>query len=207
MIALIFAMITSMTSFSSEQNRGWLGVFSRKANESNTHFSHQEVQLRYDFENGSNQQLLVRFGLLKPISETQEIGFLMGYIETGALVEYRPTLQHVFKAQTSRGGWSLRSRLEWRHWEDRNTNSIRSRFQLSYLHKLDNLNSFVIWDEPFLNFTHDSISGQRFFERNRAFVGLRLPILGHQMEIGYLNQIIPRNQNLTEHIAVTYIYF
>ena len=131
----------------------------------------------------------------------------MGYIETGDLIEYRPTLQHFIKTQTSTQTWSLRSRLEWRDWQDRNTNSLRTRFQLSYLQKLSASYSLLIWDEPFLNLTHDSMSGERFFERNRAFIGLRLPLMGHLIEIGYLNQYIPRLTDLTEHIAIAYLYF
>jgi len=207
MIALAFSLLLSFSASATEENRGWLGIFSRKESSAHSHFTHQELQIRYNFENGSNQQLLARFGLLKPISETQEIGFLMGYIETGDLIEYRPTLQHLIKSQASSRIWSLRSRLEWREWQDTNTNSLRSRFQISLLQKLNSSYSLLVWDEPFLNLTHDSMSGERFFERNRAFIGVRFPFMGHNVELGYLNQHVPRQTDLTEHIAVAYLYF
>ena len=202
---LILLTILSQQSFADE--RGWLGVFSRKANQTNTHFTHQEVQIRYNFENGSNQQLLARFGILKPLNDKHEVGVIVGYIETGDLVEYRPAFQHLYSLKGVSQTFSFRSRIEWRDWQDRNTNSIRSRFQLSYLKPLTSTQSLLIWDEPFLNITHDKMSGERVFERNRFFVGLKFSGLGHVFDVGYMNQFIPRKTDTTEHIAVVYLYF
>jgi hypothetical protein len=191
-----------------DENRGWMGVFSRKQSENKNYFTHQELQIRYDFNQGQNQQLLARFGILQPLTHTQEIGLLLGYVETGASIEYRPTLQHIYNIK-----WSntlvlgLRSRFEWRDWQNSNVNSIRTRFQISVLRPVTNSLSVLVWDEPFVNITNDSMSGRRTFERNRAFVGFRKQFQGHQFEIGYLNQYIPREKDLTEHVAVVYVYF
>ncbi|MFY7992041.1 MAG: DUF2490 domain-containing protein [Bacteriovoracaceae bacterium] len=211
MKAFVFLFLTASisNSFSAEvdEKRAWFGVFSRKENKENSLISHQELQLRYNLETGSNQQLLIRFGILKPITKFHELGFLFGFIEGGEIKEYRPTLQHVYSHQDDEYRFLLRSRMEWRDWEDERSNSIRYRLQIQLNYTLTNKNTIVVWDEPFLNISTNKLSGNQLLERNRAFIGIRFPISGHNLEAGYLNQFIPRQSDLTEHIAVIYLYF
>ena len=57
------------------------------------------------------------------------------------------------------------------------------------------------WDEIFLNLTEDRWTGNRHFERNRAFLGLRQNYNGFTFEYGYLNQYVPRSSGrVMEHI-------
>jgi hypothetical protein len=144
---------------------------------------------------------------LKPIFDTQERGLVLGYSETGALIEYRPTLHHFYTYKMHTSIFSLRSRLEWRDWQNRSENSVRTRFQFSFVTPISSEISVTFWDEPFINLTRDKMSGERTFERNRAFIGIRKFLLGHQVELGYLNQFVPRKNDQTDHIAVVYLYF
>lgn len=67
--------------------------------------------------------------------------------------------------------------------------------------------NFLVWDEIFLNLTDDEWTGERFDERNRFFIGLKKPNQAHSVEFGYLNQFVPRSEDIVEHIAVLYLFF
>jgi len=209
LLLFLFILNPFSNSFSADKDemRSWLGVFSRKENNEKSLVSHQELQLRYNLENGSNQQMLARFGILKPMDKSNELGFLFGYIETGEIKEYRPTLQHIYSQTSNESRLSFRSRLEWRDWENEQSNSLRYRLQLQLNYILTSQTSLIFWDEPFINVTTNKMSGHQLLERNRAFVGFKYPVSGFNFEVGYLNQFIPRKSDLTEHIAVLYLYF
>ena len=60
----------------------------------------------------------------------------------------------------------------------------------------------------FLNITNESWTGNRTFERNRAFIGTRSKLNELSYEIGYMNQYVPRKELSTmEHILTLYLFF
>ncbi len=183
--------------------RTWAGLFQRKSITEKWSIL-GEVQLRYLNEDINLQQILVRPGLIYRLNSRNEMGMVYGYIQTGILKEHRPTLQWLGKFSES---LSSRARLEIRKWEEASVYSLRLRPMLRFEQTFATKKSWVIWDEPFFNLTHDRPSGNRIFERNRLFSGIRLPFESVALEIGYLNQMIPR-QDLTtiEHILVLYVF-
>ena len=66
----------------------------------------------------------------------------------------------------------------------------------------------VSWNEVFLNLSDDGFSGNRFFDRNRFFLGLRKDFYDSFIEFGYLNQYATRSSgDLMEHLGVLYVFF
>lgn len=155
------------------------------------------------------QQLLLRPGFLYKLNDKFEPGILYGYIQTDRQREHRPTLQlSQFFTRTDSENMSLRNRLEFRKIEDQDAASIRYRGALRYQRKLTASKSLIVWEEPFLNITHEEWSGERIFERNRFFAGMGLEYLKTRLEIGYLNQFIPRSdRDITEHILTLYLFY
>lgn len=209
---LLFSLLflVSFNSFGAldNQTKSWLGLFSKKKFETRDLSFWQEIQYRYSLDGGENQQILTRFGLLKNVNEAHEIGLIMGYIQTGNIKEYRPTLQHTYSTLFENHKFLLRSRLEWRDQEDNADNSIRYRLMNSYRYQLTPLYSLLVWDEPFLNLTKEEWTGDRWIERNRLFLGIRIDQKDHRFEVGYMNQFVPRNdKDVSEHILVAYFFF
>lgn len=203
-ILILFLLVSSLVHAEEiSYGRSWAGLFQRKSlSERWTILG--ETQLRYSNEDINLQQILVRPGVMYRINTQNEVGIVYGYVQTGSLKEHRPTIQWLGKFSES---FSTRARLEIRKWEEEKVQSLRLRPMLRYEHSIEARRSWVVWDEPFLNVTHDDLSGNRIFERNRFFTGLRLPFENVALEVGYLNQTIPR-QNLTtiEHIFVFYVF-
>lgn len=207
LIILITSVVKSnATTYESE---GWFALFAKKPIIENKYSIWQEVQLRYDFEKGEMSQSMLRFGILKSLNKHHEVGLLMGYIATGSSSkEYRPTLQHTYSKTTDNIFYSLRTRMEWRDLENNSSNSIRLRFNPSFRWKFKERISFVISDETFFNLTKETWTGDRIFERNRFFVGLRHDFLDFQFEYGYLNQYIPRRTvDTVDHVLVFNFYY
>jgi hypothetical protein len=205
-ILLIFSM-NSMASLDN-QNKTWLGIFAKKKLQHYDYSFWQELQYRYDHEEGGMEQILTRFGLLKNLSDSHELGVMIAYIQTGNTREYRPTLQHVYNTASDQHKFLFRSRLEWRDQEENPANSIRYRLMNSYRYQWNPTYSVLIWDEPFINLTQEKWTGNRTLERNRLFLGVRIDQSDERFEIGYMNQYVPRkDQDISEHILVGYFFF
>jgi hypothetical protein len=191
-----------------EYAKTWVGVFTKK-NLDQDYSVWQEAQFRYAFNEGSMQQTLLRFGLLKKIDEHHEMGAIMGFVQTGLTKEYRPTFQHVYSTSNSSDMfYSVRSRLEFRDIENDDALSLRYRLLLSARYALTPTLSPMLWNEAFVNSTRESWTGDRFYERNRLFLGLRIDRPTHRWEVGYMNQYIPRqNVDTIEHILMLYLFF
>lgn len=206
---LFFTLILqSDRSWSAENRDGiWFGTFGRKPITDSVSFL-SEVQLRYSTDLGSMSQTLFRGGLVKRLSVSHEAGFLMAYVQTNLLKEYRPTLQHSY-ATTSffETQIMLRSRLEFRDLEDNPDSSLRYRLLVRSQTPIKSYLSFVFWDEPFFNLTKEDWTGARVFERNRFFTGLRWTHDTLNIEFGYLNQFVPRQIDVSEHLFVVYINY
>jgi len=208
LIILSLFYIYDSFSFESKNHRQWLGVFSKKSFAENSSFWH-EFQWRYNADQGKTQQTLFRFGLLRNLSKEHEIGMILGLIETGALQEIRPTFQHLYMGQfNDQNVYSIRSRLEYRDLENNSEQSMRYRIQPLLRHLITSEYSLLVFNELFLNFTHETWTGGRLVERNRAFGGLRMDKSYGRWEIGYLNQYVPRkNGSQQEHVLVVYFFF
>lgn len=184
-------------------DRTWLGLFNKTKISSDYSFW-TEAQARLDNERLTRQQLLFRFGILKPLSKSFEAGLLYAYVQTNPLYEHRPTLQlnSTFFKQ-SHSSLTLRKRFEYRKLENSEAISGRFRASLRYQYK-----HFIVWEEPFINLTHETWTGERVFERNRFFVGRSFNVSLVNLEVGYLNQYVPRHErSLIEHVLVAYLFY
>lgn len=204
-LIFISTLILSLTTHAREDKpRLWIGLLHKKA----VHEGYSlwgETQLRYDLASGGMQQTLFRFGPTKKLNDHHEMALLYGFIQSGNVKEIRPTLQHV---QQFFPNFSARSRLEFRTLEDSDDDSLRFRYMLRIQNKIREGLDAVVWEEPFINLTHDAWTGSRTFERNRFFIGIRVPIFQMNWEFGYMNQYIPRKAQATmDHIATLYIFY
>ena len=205
-LLFIFFSVSEVFAFTKEEQRTWLGIFARKKITSELDFW-AETQLRHDETHQTMNQTLNRFGILKNIDDHHEIGFLFAYVQSATLREYRPTLQYAYKNKWENDSFSIRNRLEGRDIEDNDANSLRFRSQLRWAHTLNSDYDLVVWDEPFVNLTHETWTGNRFVERNRAFLGTRIKFENISFEVGYMNQYIPRaTQSVSEHILTLYTF-
>jgi Protein of unknown function (DUF2490) len=205
-LSFLFSTTFTLADTRSEQ-RTWLGLFANKKITSDFNFW-AETQLRHDESHQTMNQVLNRFGLLRPLNAHHEIGLLFAYVQSNTAKEYRPTLQYTYKSQLGLNSFALRNRLEFRELEEQEAKSIRWRTQLRWAQPLNEASDFVIWDEPFLTITHEDWTGNRVVERNRLFIGQKFKWPEFALEIGYLNQFIPREtKSIYEHSFVTYLIF
>ncbi len=189
------------------EQRTWLGLFAQKKINSNLNLW-AETQLRHDETHQTMNQVLNRFGLLRPLNSNHELGLLFAYVQSSTIKEYRPTLQHTYRSQISLNSFAVRNRLEFRELEEQEARSMRWRTLLRWSQTLNDDSDFIVWDEPFLTITHEDWTGNRFIERNRFFIGSKIKWREFFIEVGYLNQFIPReNKSVQEHALVTYIFF
>ncbi len=70
----------------SEESRAWLGLFGKKPLSETQSFWH-EAQFRYDLGRSTMQQLLARAGFLQTIGSSHEVGWILGYIQSGIIQE------------------------------------------------------------------------------------------------------------------------
>jgi hypothetical protein len=208
--ALLSALILNPeSSFAAAlESRAWLGLFGRKTLSDTRSFWH-EAQFRYDLGRSGMQQLLARAGILQAVGGPHEFGWILGYIQSGTTQEFRPTLQYsATVALEDTHFFGLRVRGEWRRLNIHPDNSLRFRTLVSYRLTVSPRTSFLVWDEPFLNLTREEWSGNRLFERNRLFLGIRLDGMKDRIEFGYLNQMIPRfSSSVSEHTLVLYYFY
>lgn len=208
-ILFICIFSTSLFAATSDNTRNgtWLGLFHKKPLPQE-YTLWTEAQFRYLLDSTGMQQTLYRLGALKKLDERHEIGLIYGFVQTGVLKEHRPTLQHVQQyGELASMKFSGRSRMELRMLEDSPDDSLRFRYQLRGQKTLNPELDLVVWDEPFINLTKDDWTGERTMERNRFFLGTRIPVWGMHAEIGYLNQFVPRRKDITEHILTLYLFY
>lgn len=211
-ILISLTFLLSLNSFADTRSydRTWLGLFSKRKLADTGYTIHTELQARMDNDRFTQQQTLLRTGVLKNLNEKNDIGFLIAFVETDKHWETRPTFQHVYTfLKNDVNTITFRSRFEYRVREDQEARSGRYRGQLKYHRALENKKAFLIWEEPFLNMTNEDWTGDRVFERNRFFIGMGLPFVDNtNFEVGYMNQYTPRETRATvEHIATVYYYY
>lgn len=211
-VALTIIALVSSGVFADTKtfDRTWLGLFSKRKLAGTDYSIWTEGQARMDNERFTQQQLLLRPGVLKYINEKNDIGFLVAFSEMEKHWETRPTFQHAYKIlKNVYHTLSYRSRFEYRVREDQDSRSGRYRGQLKYLRSLENKKGLLLWDELFVNLTNEDWTGNRIVERNRFFIGVELPFVDNtNFEVGYMNQYIPREtQSTVDHIAVVYYYY
>lgn len=206
---LVILFSTPLVAATSDNTRNgtWLGFFHKKPLPQD-YALWTEAQFRYLLDSTGMQQTLYRVGALKKISADHEFGLIYGYIQTDLTKEHRPTLQHVQQyGQLASMKFSGRSRMEFRMLEDSPDDAFRFRYLLRGQQALTPQLDLVVWNEPFFNLTKDQWTGERTWERNRFFIGTRLPFWEMHAEVGYLNQFIPRKKDITEHILTLYLFY
>ncbi|MTH16617.1 DUF2490 domain-containing protein [Flavobacterium sp. LC2016-01] len=99
---------------------------------------------------------------------------------------------------------NLRARFEDRHLENEESNFeavARFRFQIKavyplYFLKIEENSTYLFASEEVFFKTKSAVSGPDFFDRNRATIGLGIPIKkDFQIEVSYANEIMPRDPN------------
>jgi hypothetical protein len=207
-LVIFFVFPLALVASVDHKEGAWLGLLHKKSLTADN-FLWVEAQLRYDFSTPTMQQTLYRFGGLRKLNENHEVGLLYAFVQTGLRKEHRPTLQHSQKLSFWKDlQLSSRTRLESRFLEKSDEDSWRLRYLIKVQKTLKEKLALVVWEEPFLNLTQDSWTGNRTFERNRFFLGLRQPLLDMNMEWGYLNQYIPRHQSsASEHIFSVFLFY
>lgn len=208
-VFILLTMIAFVSPALADNTRDgfWFGTLGKKALDEKYSFW-TEAQFRYNLDLGTMGQTLFRTGILRKLSDKHEVGLIMGFIQTGLLKEYRPTLQHSYQASKLGDlALSFRSRLEYRKLEDQIEESWRYRIQARAQVPLSPSLNFILWDEPFFNLSREKWTGDRTVERNRFFIGAGLPVWGNKIEFGYLNQFTPRKQDITEHLLIAYVLY
>lgn len=205
------SVIFNLESFADTRSydRTWFGLFSKRSLSDSDYSIWTEGQARLDNDEFTSQQVLLRPGVLKKINDKNDIGFLIAFVEMNKVWETRPTFQYIYTfAKNDVHTISLRNRFEYRKREDQDAVSGRYRGLLRFQFSLENKKAFIIWDEPFLNMTNEDWTGNRIFERNRFFIGMGIPFLDTNFEVGYMNQYTPRDTRTTvEHIATVYYFY
>lgn len=205
LLILILASLIVTNTFADTRSydRTWLGLFNKKK-VAEDYFVWAEAQARMDNDEFTSQQILLRTGLLKSFDDKNEAGLIYGYILTDDVREHRPTFQYshtFFRNEDS--VLSIRNRFEYRKQENNKTVSGRYRGALRY-----QKGAYIVWDEPFLNITHEDWTGNRLVERNRFFIGKSFKIQDMNLEAGYMNQYAPRTSRSTyEHILTLYLFY
>ena len=204
-ILLVISLLFVSQGFANSRSydRTWLGLFGKRAI-GEKYYIWTEGQARLDNNRFTDEQILLRPGVLRKLDDKNEIGLLYAFVETKRIREHRPTFQYVhsFLKEKERS-FSMRNRFEYRKREDLKTVSGRYRGLIRYEHA-----SYIIWEEPFINITREDWTGNRFFERNRFFLGKAIPFDDTKLEIGYMNQFTPRkNKDTIEHILTAYFYY
>lgn len=189
----------------------WYGFFN-KTTLSETMSWWTETQLRYNVDEEEMGQTLVRTGLLLSIDDSDyknQLGFLYAYIQSGLSKEHRMTLQHTMTYGGSFTSFSHRMRYEFRTLEQGGAPSNRFRYLIRYAGPNLCVNSsLVLWDEIFLNTEKGLNDDVDHLDRNRFFLGFRVPMERLAMEIGYLNQWAPRKiRSQMDHVATIYMFF
>jgi hypothetical protein len=207
MKSLLLSILLITTAYAEDQNGGWLGTFTKKELTQDYHLW-AETQVRYNFELGATGQILYRTGLLQDLDQTHQLGYLYAYIQGGVLKEHRFTFQHGMQYGSRNGfRFSHRARLEARFLEKSDDDAARFRYLLRAQSKISEKYDLVVWDELFVNLSKEEWTGDRDFERNRFFVGVRRKFFNSNMEYGYLNQyIVKDDEDIIQHIAVFYLF-
>jgi hypothetical protein len=188
-------------------NSTWLGAFAKHVL-TQEYFIWHEAQLRYRLDSSGMQQTLYRLGALKKLNEQHEIGIIYAYVQTGLMKEHRPTLQHTHQlGKLSSVNFLSRARLEARFLEESTDDSARFRYMLRAQRGLTGNVSLVIWNETFLNLTNDEWTGNRTLERNRFFLGARIPFHNLNVEVGYMHQYVSKFKDSIDHIITAYLLF
>jgi hypothetical protein len=185
LILCLFGTSKGLAETNDDPN-GWYGFFS-KTELSKKYSWWTETQLRYNFDAQTMGQTLVRTGLLRSIGRS-ELGLLYAYIETGEVQEHRLAFQHAMNYGGVFDRFSHRIRYEFRSLEVGGSISDRFRYLLRYAGpKVFTNSSLVVWDEIFLNVDSNQNDQIDHLDRNRFFLGFRIPVKNLSLEVGYLN--------------------
>lgn len=199
-------------SFAAETKESlWFGTFAKKALTEKYSFW-IETQVRYGIDTGSTNQVLYRTGLLQNLNDKHGLGYLYAHIQSPTSREHRLTLQHTMNHGSIDQSYKLshRARLEGRFLEGVSQDNA-GRFR--YLLRADQIQfsswGLIVWDEVFINLNKTKWNGDNSFERNRFFIGLKKLFLeSNHLEVGYLNQTVPRKtEDTSEHILALYLFF
>ncbi len=205
LLTLIFLLNHNLYA-TSASNRIWAAANTIK------HINHSAkfqifAEKRYNTDLGETAQSVFLLGPHYQMTKKHRIGFLYGSFHSPSTVEHRFIAEH-FQNYGRRLGFGFvgRTRLEGRYLEDSSDDSTRLRYFISILEKSNRFYNLLIWTEPFLNLTKENWTGNRTIERVRSFIGIRINIDKTFLDLGYMNEHIPRSSgDRVEHIiSLTY---
>jgi len=191
---LMLALLAPLTMVAQDSSMGnWLVYIGNK--KLNTDWNlHHEVQYRNYNAIGDLEQLLLRTGVGKNLTEGNN-NLLLGYgfirsenyfNESDKLVvnEHRIFQQFVTKQKIGKVGVQHRYRFEQRFVED--DFRLRFRYFLGLTYPLSDQFYLSVYDEIFLN------TEQNAYDRNRLYGGLGYRVADYmRLELGYMNQFLP----------------
>ncbi len=200
----LLLIITTMfaTSLMADEHKhgSWLGTFTKKKMTQNFDLW-AETQLRYNWDMAGVGQILYRVGVLQKLTDYQGLGYLYAYIKSDNIKEHRYTVQHTFNYFYVEGlKLSHRVRLEARVLENSSDDAMRARLLVKLEDDFIGQWSWMSYNEIFVNLSDDVWTGERTFERNRFYLGVKKPYEEFTLNIGYVNQYVPRaTQDTYEH--------
>jgi len=210
-ILIFLVFLFSFNLFATQTSKDiWYGYFNKiKLSDKSSWWT--EAQLRYDLDTQRKQQTLLRTGYLYSFNKNHELGLLYAFIETGVNREHRLAIQHVQKyGSLGQFKVSHRARLEHRSIEDGENLTERLRYLIRFQKEKITPHSWtpVVWNETFVNLSREVSTGNRHIDRNRLFLGYRYDYSKDlNVEVGYLNQYVPRtNNDSMEHILTLYLF-
>lgn len=191
------------------QNKTWL-AFSASSPLTQNYRMWGQAQLRYSLEDGGIYQTFTGAGIVGSRKQDPfELGALYLYLQTENAKEHRLVFHSQYQRNlNSLNTISFRGWLEGRTWENIDEDSLRLRTQARFTRRLKKKRSLVLWNEFFFNLTEERRTGDRAFERNRFFVGLRHVFARFQTEWGYMNEYVPRqSEDAVNHILFGSLIF
>ncbi len=198
---LIYALLSANLFAASASNRLWMAVNSFNELSESLQFQLFAEQ-RYNTDLGETAQSVFLFGPHYRLNPNHRFGLLYGDFHSPNVVEHRFVLEHFQNwGKFSRFNFVTRARLEGRYLENSSDDSTRLRYFISILEKSDRPYNLFIWTEPFINLTDEAWTGNRTIERVRSFIGTRIKVAKVNLDVGYMNESIPRSSgDRVEHI-------
>lgn len=110
----------------------------------------------------------------------------------GVVVEHRVFGQFVTSAAAPDGLWTFRTRVEARFIDGNGGEVTRLRQMLRYTHPWRPRSRLAVTGyEELLVHANGAVHNPRGVDQNRLFAGVSIPVTSAQLEVGYLNDLVP----------------
>ncbi len=207
-LLLFFLLLFSSASYPDTSFNGhWVGIINQTKLDDEYSFWH-ELQWRYNIKDSHTRQVLWRPGMLKKISENESVGLYYSLVQNNtksqtSSTEHRLAQEYNFKLEQ----FFTRFRLEERFLEDSGPLTFRLRSLFGTLIPYTSKSSFLFFDEIFVNMIQRPWNGDRLFDRNRLFGGMRLSFDKVKFNAGLIYEYVPRTLSDTHEYSFVFFTF